>query len=199
MQDLKGNLIHEFPTDRLDFDFRGVTVNSQQNTERIDFSFWIPKAQLDSLYEVNLEKGELIPRFTAHFKGEALKPHMYGEFPDHYVGEATGQWIQSKTDDDGNIQRRIAGDLPTYYIVDKQTLRGAYFGIENDFLDGERLEMPLGLNYGYYMTCLEPSVLSERIEKALHSTISRNKCVNVLLRYRPVSQRMIIIISFMRS
>lgn len=169
MQDLKGNLIHEFPTDRLDFDFRGVTVNSQQNTERIDFSFWIPKAQLDSLYEVNLEKGELIPRFTAHFKGEALKPHMYGEFLDHYVGEATGQWIQSKTDDDGNIQRRIAGDLPTYYIVDKQTLRGAYFGIENDFLDGERLEMPLGLNYGYYMTCLEPSALSERIEKALRS------------------------------
>lgn len=168
-QDLKGNLIHEFPTDRLDFDFRGVTVNSQQNTERIDFSFWIPKAQLDSLYEVNLEKGILIPRFTAHFKGEALKPHMYGEFPDHYVGEATGQWIQSKTDDDGNIQRRIAGDLPTYYIVDKQTLRGAYFGIENDFLDGERLEMPLGLNYGYYMTCLEPAILAERIEKALRS------------------------------
>lgn len=28
--------------------------------------------------------------------------------------------------------------------------------------------MPLGLNYGYYMTCLEPSVLSERIEKAFH-------------------------------
>lgn len=168
-QDLRGNLIHEFPTGRLDFDFRGVTINSQQNTERIDFSFWIPKAQLDSLYEVNLEKGELIPRFTAHFKGEALKPHMYGEFPDHYVGEATGQWIQSKTDDDGNIQRRIAGDLPTYYIVDKQTLRGAYFGIENDWLDGERLEMPLGLNYGYYMTCLEPGVLAERIEKALRS------------------------------
>lgn len=44
----------------------------------------------DSFYEVNLEKGELIPRFTAHFKGEALKPHMYGEFPDPYVGEATG-------------------------------------------------------------------------------------------------------------
>lgn len=168
-QDLRGNLVHEFPTGRLDFDFRGVTINSQQNTERIDFSFWIPKAQLDSLYEVNLEKGELIPRFTAHFKGEALKPHMYGEFPDHYVGEATGQWIQSKTDDDGNIQRRIAGDLPTYYIVDKQTLRGAYFGIENDWLDGERLEMPLGLNYGYYMTCLGPGVLAERIEKALRS------------------------------
>lgn len=168
-QDLKGNLIHEFPTGRLDFDFRGVTVNSQQNTECIDLSFWIPKAQLDSLYEVNLEKGILIPRFTAHFKGEVLKPHMYGEFPDHYVGEATGQWIESKTDDDGNVQRRVAGDLPTYYIVDKQTLRGAYFGIENDFLDGERLEMPLGLNNGYYMTCLEPGVLAERIENALRS------------------------------
>lgn len=168
-QDLKGNLIHEFPTGRLDFDFRGVTINSQQNTERIDFSFWIPKAQLDSLYEVNVEKGVLIPRFTAHFKGEALKPHMYGEFPDHYVGEASGQWIQSTTDDDGNIQRRVVGDLPTYYIVDKQTLRGAYFGIENDWLDGERLEMPLGLNGGYYMACLEPGVLAERIEKALRS------------------------------
>lgn len=169
MQDLKGNLIREFPTDRLDFDFRGVVINSQQNTERIDFSFWIPEAQLDSLYEVDLEKGELIPRFTAHFKGEALKPHMYGEFPDHYVGEASGQWVQSKKDENGNIQRRIVGDVPTYYIVDKQTLRGAYFGIENDFLDGERLAMPLGLNDGYYMTCLEPAVLSERIEKALRS------------------------------
>ncbi len=102
-------------------------------------------------------------------RDEALTGAPYAYVSDHYVGEATGQWIQSKTDDDGNIQRRIAGDLPTYYIVDRQTLRGAYFGIENDFLDGERLEMPLGLNYGYYMICLEPSVLSERIEKALHS------------------------------
>ena len=29
--------------------------------------------------------------------------------------------------------------------------------------------MPLGLNYGYYLTCLEPNALSERIEKALRS------------------------------
>ncbi len=83
-------------------------------------------------------------------RDEAVTGAPYAYVSDHYVGEATG-------------------DLPTYYIVDKQTLRGAYFGIENDFLDGERLEMPLGLNYGYYMICLEPSVLSERIEKALHS------------------------------
>lgn len=168
-QDLKGNLIYEFPTERLDFDFRGVLITSQQNEAHIDLSYWIPKPQLDSLYEVNLAKGKLIPRFTAHFKGDALVPHMYGEFPGYFVGEATGQWWQSKEDEDGKVQRKLVGELPSYYIVDKRTLKGAYYAIENDFLGGERLENPLALNYGVYCTCLDPGELAGKIEIALRS------------------------------
>lgn len=169
MQDLKGNLIYEFPTERLDFDFRGVTINSSQNEKHIDLSFWIPKAQLDSLYEVNFEKAKLIPRFTAHFKGDALKPHLYQDWPGYYTGEATGQWWQSKTDEDGNLERRLVGDTPTYYIVDKQTLKGSYFALENDFLGGDRFEEPLVFVSGYFSECLDPGVLAEKIEKALRS------------------------------
>lgn len=77
MQDMDGNLIYEFPTKRLNFDFRGVTIFSCQNEEHVYLSFWIPQAQLDSLYEVDLEKRKLIPRFTVNFKGDVLKPHMY--------------------------------------------------------------------------------------------------------------------------
>ena len=169
-QDLDGNLIHEFPTERLDFDFRGVTVVSNQNEDKhVDLSFWLPNARLDSLYEVNLEKGKLIPRFTAHFKGDALKPHMYGELPGYFVGEAMGQWWQSTEDKDGNIQQRLADDAPAYYIVDKQTLKGAFYAIENDFLGGERLENPLALEDGCYTTCLDPGELSDQLEKARRS------------------------------
>lgn len=168
-QDLKGNLIYEFPTGRLDFDFRGVNIYSCRNEKHVDLSFWMPKAQLDSLYEVDFEKGELIPRFTAHFKGDALKPHVYQDWPGYYTGEATGQWWQSKTGDDGNVERRLMGDAPTYYIVDKQTLRGSYFVLENDFLGGDRFEDPLVFDSGYFSLCLDPGEFAEKIEKALRS------------------------------
>ena len=147
-----------------------MTVVSNQNEDKhVDLSFWLPNARLDSLYEVNLEKGKLIPRFTAHFKGDALKPHMYGELPGYFVGEAMGQWWQSTEDKDGNIQQRLADDAPAYYIVDKQTLKGAFYAIENDFLGGERLENPLALEDGCYTTCLDPGELSDQLEKALRS------------------------------
>lgn len=169
MQDMDGNLIYEFPTERLNFDFRGVTIFSCQNEEHVDLSFWIPQAQLDSLYEVDLEKGKLIPRFTANFKGDALKPHMYQDWPGYYVGEAIGQWWQSTEDENGNPQRRLAGEIPTYYIVDKQTLKGAYYVLENDFFGGDRFESPFVLEEGYFSSCLDPGELTEKIEKALRS------------------------------
>lgn len=168
-QDLKGNLLREFPTERLDFDFRGVSIFSCQNENHIDLSFWMPEAQLDSLYEVDMEKGKLIPRFTAHFKGDALKPHMYQDWPGYYTGEASGQWWRSKEDEDGNLQRQLMGDVPTYYIVDKQTLKGAYYVLENDFLGGDRFENPFVLEGGCFSHCLDPGELSEKIAKALRS------------------------------
>lgn len=170
IQDLKGNLIKEIPTSRLDFDFRGVLVVSNQNRPNYaDLSFWIPKAQQDSLYEVSIEKGQLIPRFTAHFQGDALVPHMYGEFPGYFVGEATGQWMQTRKNDDGKIERRIVGETPSYYIVDKKTLKGAYLVIENDFLGGIRLPNPMAMEKGGYSPCFDPGDLREMLEDALRS------------------------------
>lgn len=169
MQDMDGNLIYEFPTKRLNFDFRGVTIFSCQNEEHVDLSFWIPQAQLDSLYEVDLEKRKLIPRFTVNFKGDVLKPHMYQDWPGYYVGEATDQWWQSTEDENGNPLRRLAGEIPTYYIVDKQTLKGAYYVLENDFFGGDRFENLFVLEEGYFSSCLDPGELTEKIEKALRS------------------------------
>lgn len=170
LQDREGNLLYEFPTERLDFDFRGVTVTSNMNIPgRIDLSFWIPEARLDTLYEISIEKGVLIPRFTATFKGDMLKPHMYGEFPDYFVGEAQGQWTQSRTGDDGQTEVRVVGDPPAYYIVDKRTLRGSYYWILNDFLGGERTRHPMALTNGNFSECVDPGDLMETIERALQS------------------------------
>ncbi|MDR3142389.1 MAG: 6-bladed beta-propeller [Tannerellaceae bacterium] len=170
VQDMKGDKLYDISSS-LDFPFDYSTdVFSYRNGEAIDFSHWTWKPRTDSLYHIDPVKKKLIPRFTANFKGEALKPHMYTEWPDYFLGNTSTIVTVSMTDESGNMQRRQEGDKPAYYIVDKKTLKGAYFGLVNDFFGEERLNDPIFVfKNGYYLTCVDPGDLEERIEKALAS------------------------------
>jgi hypothetical protein len=169
MQDMKGNKLYDIASS-VDFpsDF-ATQVISSRNGEAIDICHWTWKPRTDSLYHVDLLKKKLIPRFTANFKGETLKPHIYMEWPGYFLGNTSSVVTVITQDENGNRQRRQEGDEPAYYIVDKKTLKGAYFGLVNDFFGEERFNDPLILQNGYYVSCVDPGELEERIEKALKS------------------------------
>lgn len=168
VQDLKGNMLNEISS-FIDFPFDYSTeVFSFRNEDYIDFSHWTWTPRADSLYHVDLEKKKLTPRFTANFKGDALKPHMYAEWPGYFLGSTSTIVTVSMTNEKGEMEIKEEGDPPAYYIVDKETLKGAYFGLVNDFF-GERFDYPLILQDGHYLACIDPGDLEERIEKALKS------------------------------
>jgi hypothetical protein len=169
VQDMKGNKLYDIPSS-LDFHFDSSTeVISTRNGDAIDLSHWTWKPRTDSLYHIDLVKKKLIPRFTANFKGEALKPHAYAEWPGYFLGSTSTVVTAAWTDKNGNMQMRQEGDEPAYYIVDKKMLKGAYFGLVNDFLGEERNEPLFVFRSGCYVACVDPGDLEERIEKALKS------------------------------
>lgn len=170
VQDLSGNLLYEIPTSHFDFEFRGTMISSLQNEDHIDLCYWTRTPRVDSLYHIDLEKRKLIPRFTTHFKGGELKPHMYAEWPGYYLGDTSTFLTVTMTDDDGNVRKRQEGEVPAYYIVDKKTLKGAYIGLADDFFGGERFDNPFVFANQYYVSCMDPGNLAERIEKALPSS-----------------------------
>ncbi|MDR1202524.1 MAG: 6-bladed beta-propeller [Tannerellaceae bacterium] len=169
MQDLEGNKFYDIFSS-IDFPSNYIAMAlSSQNEEAIDFSHWIWEPQTDSLYHIDLVKKKLIPRFTANFKGEALKSHRYAEWPGYFLGNTSTVATITGTDENGNMRRRQEGDEPAYYIVDKKTLKGAYFVLVNDFFGEERFNEPLVFQNGYYLACVDPGDLEERIKKALNS------------------------------
>ncbi|MDL2208555.1 6-bladed beta-propeller [Parabacteroides sp. OttesenSCG-928-O15] len=164
VQNLQGEVLHEIPRGHLemDFDFSNE-IESSQNTAAMDLSFWFWPTRQDSLYHIDAEKGRLIPRFTCTFEKDKLEPHSYGEWTNHFVGNTST--IVHVTGPDGH---KTEGKTPAYYIVDKETLRGSYFRIENDILGGEAIEWPLGVfNKGYYALNMDPGNLEEWIETLL--------------------------------
>ncbi|WP_102409160.1 6-bladed beta-propeller [Parabacteroides bouchesdurhonensis] len=175
VQDMAGNLLYDITTS-FDFDFRNTMIAVSLNEEdHIDLSYWTHQPRVDSLYYVDLEKKKLIPRFTTRFKGDALKQHMYMEWPGYYLGDTSTLSLVSTTDDDGNVLQRQEGEAPDYYIVDKKTLKGAYIVLINDFFGGERFESPLVFQYQSYSVCVDPGVLTEWIDKALKSGLLSDK------------------------
>lgn len=165
-QSLTGEVVYEIPASHLEmeFDFSNE-IESKQNTTAMDLAFWFWPARVDSLYHIDKKMGTLVPRFTANFKENKVKPHSYVEWPNYFAGNTST--IVTITDGEGVRQE---GEKPAYYIVDKETLRGAFFRIENDFMGGEDMDFPIyQFNHGYYSRNMDPGNLEEWIEKCLKS------------------------------
>lgn len=104
------------------------------------FDVWLTNC--DSLYNYN-GKDKLDPKFHLDFKDKPRAWHVFWELPNHFVGLLGG----------------------SKYIVDKKTLKGAFFNIYDDSLGG----MPCGLKFynGYWVWSAEPGVLINSLEKQL--------------------------------
>ncbi len=130
------------------------------NNKELSFLILSFDARKDTLYHYDTEKNQLIPQFTIDFKNKAVNLHAYTELPNYYFGDFTEP---QKID-----AYHTATINHKFYVIEKTTLKGAYFKLENDFLGGIEIEWPIyTFSNGYYTANYEPANLLEKLENTL--------------------------------
>lgn len=164
-QDLEGK--------RIDFIEPGHLEAPQDFSNEVTVGFNIPgvfdvnilcimPTRVDSLYRYASDKNRLIPTFTLNFANTDKIPwHGYGEYPHHFVGNfseppvevSPGSWTNGQT---------------FHYIVDKETGKGSFFTLYNDYFGNLEIGYPSSAFFnGYYIRNIEPGNLMTDIENAL--------------------------------
>ena len=164
-QDLEGK--------RIDFIEPGHLEAPQDFSNEVTAGFNIPgvfdvnilcimPTRVDSLYRYASVKNRLIPTFTLNFANTDKIPwHGYGEYPHHFVGNfseppvevSPGSWTNGQT---------------FHYIVDKETGKGSFFTLYNDYFGNLEIGYPSSAFFnGYYIRNIEPGNLMTDIENAL--------------------------------
>ena len=166
-QDFQGNMIDSISSENLAVhpDFSNE-VFSNRNTNQFDcFLFTFFEQRPDSLYHYNIAENKLDPKFTLDFKDRKWKIHSYQELPLHFMGNVT---VEKKLSDNLSITEE-----PSNFIVDKETLKGGFYKLYNDFLGDMPVEWP-SFHNGYYVWNVEPGTLAEKLSKQLNenSTIT---------------------------
>lgn len=156
-QDMKGNIIQE--TDATPFfaydDFSNE-VSNNQNTGQFDFYIFHWGAQEDSLYHYDKAANRLVPIFTIPFETEEIPKHDYIELPGHYIAEITTKVVGGTSMGGMNI------------LVDKQTLKGCYFNLVNDFLGNMLITRPIFyFQDGKFTLNMDPGNLLDALETVL--------------------------------
>jgi hypothetical protein len=63
-----------------------------------------------------------------------------------------------------------------FYIIDKQTLKGTFFSLENDYLGGLKTEWPVyQFNNGYFAQNYDPGELLDELTKLLETNKNLTK------------------------
>lgn len=164
-QDFNGNVIDSIPAGHLSVkpDFSNE-VQSNKNTEDFDCSlFTFFEQRPDSVYHYNAATNTLEPKFTLDFKNRPWKIHWYEELPNHYIGNVT---VEVKLSENTSTT-----EYPAKFIVDKNTQKGAFYKIYNDYLG----DIPINwasFYYGYYVWNVDPGELMEKLETQLKSNTS---------------------------
>lgn len=165
IQDMEGNFLHEVPMNHLKVkpDFSNEVVSTKASSDGLDIylcTFW--ELRKDTLYHMNVENGQLQPKFTLDFGQREMTIHDYHEFPGHYVGSLTNP-VQV-----GENTYQTEGEA--FFMVEKETGKGAFFRIANDYIDHAPIPyMPFFCSNGYFTLNIEPAVLMERLEKGMET------------------------------
>ncbi|GHT67439.1 hypothetical protein AGMMS50239_30610 [Bacteroidia bacterium] len=151
-----------------DFSNEVSAFKTNNNFDFFIFSF-VPRA--DSIYRYNTVQNKLIPLFTLDFKNRERTIHFYSELPNYFMGEFSEP-------------KKITEHLTTtqnnrFYIIDKNTLKGSFFKLENDFLGNVEITYPIfRFNDEYYVCNVDPGNLKDELEK----TLDTNKKLTTELR-----------------
>lgn len=156
-QDFQGNLTDTVPGRHLAVkpDFSNEVFSNKVNGKFDVSLFTFFELRPDTLY--HFEGGDLHPRFTMDFAGEEIPMHSFRELPHLFAGDVTVKKQVS--------ENSYTTEVPSCYIMDKKTLRGAFCRFVNDYLG----DMPAYLfaNGDYYTLNMEPAGLKEALEKHL--------------------------------
>ena len=159
-QDLEGNEIGSIPAGHLSVqpDYSNE-VNSNKNSDAFDCSlFTFFELRPDSIYHYNTKDNILEPVFTLDFKNLTQKIHWYYELPKHFIGNVT---IEKKLSDYTSTT-----EVPAKFIVDKKTLKGAFYKLHNDFLGNMTIVWADFYN-GYYTWNVQPTDFVDGLTYAL--------------------------------
>jgi hypothetical protein len=164
-QKISGKVIHGSAPKYLSVDPKTTYNNALitfNNTQKRDISFFTFTPRKDTLYHYDTAINRLIPQFTLSFKTREIPIHSYSELPHHYLVEFS--------------ELKPASSLPRSYIsanfknivVEKKTLRGAYFKLENDFLGNIKIEnIAFCFSNGYYVGNYDSNELLDILSNAL--------------------------------
>jgi hypothetical protein len=137
-------------------------VGAFKTGDNYHFSIFTFEPRADSLYRYDVSQNKLTPIFTLDFGRQERSIHGYGETANYYFG-------------DTSEPRRIDDYTQTtqnnrFYIIDKGTLKGAFFKLENDFLGNMEIEWPIySFSNGYFVRNYDPGDLFDALEKILQS------------------------------
>ncbi len=162
-QNLKGELIKSVEPGHLSVvpDFSNeMGAYKDNNTYGITVFTFEPRP--DSLYHYNRTTNHLDPVFTLDFKSRKMSIHGYQEIPLYFFGDVSEpKQISPNTTVTHENQ---------FYIVNKKTLKGSFYKLENDFLGNMEIGWP---NYkfsnGYFFMNMDPGNLKDGLEKVLSS------------------------------
>lgn len=170
VQDFKGNRKSSIDRDHhTAYDFNSE-VYACYNTDAFDclIRYMMPTRE-DTLYHYDYTENRLRPYLTMHFTDtDPIPVHTYLELPHHFTGHMAEM---------AQISKNMFGTTgPINYIIDKQTRKGAYMHLINDFLADEELPLlsfdgsfPPFPNFrnGYYILNIDPGNLRDILEKKL--------------------------------
>ena len=164
-QDLKGNLLAEVERTesmgRVDF---SSEVEAGKNTGAFDpFLTIYNNESNDLLSHFSFKEKRMVPVFTVKNIQNMSPPYYsYNELPKHFIGNYSPGMEPAK-ERDGLISS--SSQAPRFFIVDKQSLKGAYYKLVMD----EFGDMPTGPNFleGHLIQNITAEALKRRIASLL--------------------------------
>jgi hypothetical protein len=160
-QTIKGELLKSIAPGHLSIrpDYSNEVV-AYKSGENYSFNLLTVATRNDSVYHYDVDKNKLIPVFTMNFKTDKIPIHSYSETKRYFFGGTSVPKQMTATTTTSQNHR--------YFFVDRQTLKGSFFTLENDYLGGLNVVRPLLLFSGdYFAYNVEPSNLLQQIEEAL--------------------------------
>lgn len=164
-QDFEGHLLDSVPSQSYlsvvpDYSNEAYYGGNTADFDLHIFTFW--EHRPDTLYHYISTEGRLKPCFTLNYQDRKRSINNYFELPGCYLGKMS-------------VEKQVAAtqwetQSPSVYIVDKETLRGTFFHLKNDYLGGmPEGDVPWRFQNGYYARLVEPGQLQDEIEKHLAS------------------------------
>lgn len=125
----------------------------------------------DSLYHYDYKNNYLYPQYTMKYELDPIPWHDHAELPHHFLGYFSAPPVKEEFP----CGFGLTNGETFHYIVEKETCKGAYVELFNDFLGNIKINFPTAcFSNGYYVRCKEPVSILEDIEKALkENTLSK--------------------------